>query len=465
MCKRLYGVFGLSSLLVGAASAQSVQKPNVIIILTDDLGYQDIGCFGASSIKTPNLDQMAEDGCRFTSFYAAASVCSPSRAGLLTGRYPERNGLHGVYFPKDDQGYPLTEIMLSQVLKEQGYATACIGKWHLGHLPDYLPTHRGFDRYFGIPYSNDMWMDPQNIPPATNIVLREEKTLDDYFKTDRFRKGSAPNQVPLMRNDRCVEWPAEQATLTRRYAEEGIRFIQSNKDRPFFLYLATAMPHVPLHASEPFLGKSARGLYGDCVEEIDWAVGEILQALKTEGLAEKTLVVFTSDNGPWLVQKENAGSALPLRDGKGSTYEGGQRVPCIMWWPKTIPAGTVFFRTVSSLDLFPTVSVLAGAALPSDRMMDGHNILRILKNPETAVSPWNVFCYETTALRAGPWKFRNGPLYSRYHRKNNPDVIQLFNLDRDIGETVNLADQYPEKVTQFREMLDAYRQTVAGEEK
>lgn len=443
-----------------SVTAGVAQKPNVVLILTDDQGYQDAGCFGSPRIQTPNLDRMAQEGTRFTSFYAAAPICSPSRAGLLTGRYPERIGIKGVYFPHSDTGLPLEEITLAQLLKPQGYATACIGKWHLGHLPPYLPTRRGFDCYFGVPYSNDMWLDPENIPPADGIVFTQGKTLQDYLKAKRDTKAGSANLVPLMRGEACVEWPADQATLTRRYAEESIAFIKENKNRPFFLYVTPAMPHVPLFASEAFKGKSAGGLYGDTIEEIDWAVGEILRTLQEEGLAEKTLVIFSSDNGPWLIKGDHGGSAAPLREGKNSSYEGGARVPGIAWWPGTVPAGRTCDEVVSALDMMPTVAAMAGASVPADRIIDGHNILPLLRGEPGATSPWEVIYFETSALRAGKWKYRNGPLHARYIKNDNPTVTQLFDLEADIGEQNNLIESYPEKAEEYRQMLNAFRQII-----
>lgn len=453
-----------SRLLISSGMALSAvpalpTPPNVVVIFTDDQGYQDLGCYGSPLIKTPNLDQMASEGILFTSFYSAASVCSPARAALLTGRYPDRIGIEGVYFPHRDDGMPLKEITLADVLREKGYATACIGKWHLGHFPEYLPTSRGFDLYYGIPYSNDMWLDP-NIPPSKDIVLTRGKTLENYLGVDRNQKAQSVHQVPLMRNTECVEWPADQSTLTQRYVEESCRFIRTNRDRPFFLYLAHAMPHVPLFASEAFKGKSARGPYGDTIEEIDWGVGQILQVLKEEGLDHNTLVVFASDNGPWLGKGNASGSAAPLRSGKGSTYEGGLRVPGIMRWPAVIPSETVCDEVATTLDIFPTVVALAGADLPADRTIDGHNILPLLRQDPDAKSPWDTFYYELTGLRSGPWKYREGLLFHRYQRNDNPHVVQLFNLEQDIGEANNLAEQYPEKMDEFRKMLETFRMTV-----
>lgn len=440
--------------LVGVNS-MAASQPNVVVILTDDQGFQDVGCYGSPLIKTPNLDQMAKDGCRFTSFYAASFICTPSRAGLMTGRYPQRIGVNGVFFPDDKTGLPLSEVTLGDVLKKQGYVTGCIGKWHLGHLPEYLPTARGFDSFYGIPYSNDMGLDPQHIKPSKMIVLREGKTLDDYNRMDPQARWPLP---PLMRGTECVEWPADQDTLTKRYTEEAVSFIRQNRKKQFFLFYAPAMPHTPLHASKAFRGKSKQGLYGDAVEEIDWAVGELLDTLKAENLETNTIVFFTSDNGPALYSgPENAGCADPLRGGKCTTYEGGLRVPCIVCWPGTIPAGTVCDQTACALDIFPTVAALSGAQLPGDLVLDGHNILPLMKNVSVEKSPWDAFYYGFEAVRVGDWKYRQGPLNSAaYRNSDNTRVFQLFNLSNDIGETNNLIDLYPEKVHILKEKVQDF---------
>ncbi|MDR0352080.1 MAG: sulfatase [Opitutaceae bacterium] len=453
-------LFLLGAATLADAAAGAVEKPNIIVILTDDQGYQDLGCYGSPLIKTPNIDRMAAEGLRLTSFYAAAPVCSASRAGLLTGRHPERAGAGGVFFPNSDNGMRLDEVTLAQALKAGGYATACIGKWHLGHLPRYLPTRRGFDYYFGIPYSNDMWLDAENIPPAENIMLREGKTLADYRATPRDKRDLSRRKVPLMRGEHCVEWPADQDTLTQRYAAETVAFIHKHKAAPFFIYLTPAMPHVPLHASAAFRGKSARGLYGDCVEEIDWAVGGIFRALRETGLDKKTLVIFSSDNGPWTTQGADGGSAQPLRGGKHSSYEGGVRVPGIFWWPGVIPAGRTSDLVLSALDIFPTALALAGVRPPRGRALDGHDIMPVLRGEPGAVSPWAVIGFETTAVRAGGWKYRNGPLHIRYSQKENPKVTQLFDLDNDIGEKNNLAGEQPEKAAELQRALDEYKKSL-----
>src|SRR6266540_1881026 len=334
------------------AGAQSGRRPpNIIIIMADDLGYGDLGCYGHPSIRTPNLDRMAAEGIRFTDFYASAPVCTPSRAGLMTGRLPLRTGMASdarrVLFPDSAGGLQPNEITIARALKAKGYATACIGKWHLGHLPQYLPTRHGFDYYFGIPYSNDMDRDPK-APEGREGIFHAKI---EYF------------QVPLMRNEEFIERPADQATLTRRYTEEALRFIEQNKSKPFLLYFPHTFPHVPLFASAKFKGTSPRGLYGDVVEELDWSAGQVLDLLRREGLAQNTFVFFTSDNGPWLTQDQHGGSAGLLREGKGSTWDGGMRVPGIGWWPGRIRAGSVTRDLASNLDLLPTCLALARVSL------------------------------------------------------------------------------------------------------
>ncbi|MBW3629327.1 MAG: sulfatase [Gemmatimonadetes bacterium] len=363
-----------------AIAAQEI-RPNVVVIFADDLGYGDLGAYGHPTIRTPRLDRMAAEGLKLTQFYTAESVCTPSRAALLTGRLPVRSGMAGdrlrVLFPNSLGGLPQSEITLPEALKERGYATAAIGKWHLGHLPEYLPTRHGFDQYFGIPYSNDMESKQRGDPP-----------------------------LPLMRGEQVVEQPADQTTLTRRYTEEAIGFMRANRARPFFLYLPHTFPHVPLFASDEFRGRSPRGLYGDVVEEMDWSVGRILDALRDLGIAERTLVVFTSDNGPWLTRGLQGGSAGLLREGKGSTWEGGMRVPAIAWWPGTIAAGRVSESLASTMDLFPTALAMAGGAPPRDRVMDGVSLLPLLRG-ERQPPRDPVFFYRGTrlfAVRKGPWK-------------------------------------------------------------
>ncbi|HUU10094.1 MAG TPA: sulfatase [Phycisphaerae bacterium] len=382
-------------------------RPNFIVIFCDDLGYADVGCYGAKDIRTPNIDRMAKEGVRFRSFYVAASVCSPSRAALLTGCYPIRTGVTRVLFPQDKNGLSHEKKTVAEILKGRGYATACIGKWHLGTstqairgLPqhaEFMPTNRGFDMYFGIPYSNDM------------------------------------KPTPLVRGTETLEEPVDQDTLTQRYTAESIKFIEANKDRPFLLYLPHTMPHVPLHASEAFRGKSARGLYGDVVEELDWSTGRILETLQRLGLDKNTLVVFTSDNGPWLAQGKAGGSAGPLRDGKFSNYEGGIRMPAIFWWPGRIQAGWETDFPASTMDLLPTLAALAGAPVPQG--LDGCDIGGYLLGGPSAKPPRECLLV-AGIVRQGPWKLRASK--------------ELYNLDEDIGEKNNLADKMPEKVKELQ---------------
>ncbi len=407
------------------------ELPNFIIIFTDDQGYEDIGCFGSPKIKTPHLDKMATEGRKFTSFYSANSVCSPSRAALMTGSYPTRVSVPGVLFPRHEIGLNPDEVTIAEVLKGKGYATACIGKWHIGHKPKFLPTRQGFDSYFGIPYSNDMTIDPEALL-ADNINLR------NGFTADRIKKEKPKkNLVPLMRNEEVIEYPCDQTTLTKRYTEEAVKFISENKDSPFFLYLPHTMPHIPLFASEQFKGKSKRGLYGDTIEEIDWSVGQILKSIKETGIDQKTLVIYTSDNGPWKLDRGRGGSAYPLRGYKFQTYEGGMRVPCIMRWPGKVPEGTSCDEVAASIDLMPTIAKLAGAKLLKDRKIDGKDIWPLMSGTEGAVSPHDMYYYykgnRLESARQGKWKIRRSGKKSQ--------SVELYDLDSDISETKNLAKE------------------------
>lgn len=409
-------IAGSATMLGRRASGQAAARlPNFIIIFTDDQGYQDLGCFGSPDIKTPRIDRMAAEGMKLTDFHVAAPVCTPSRAALMTGCYPQRVSLPNVLGPTAKVGINSDEVTLAELLRECGYATMCVGKWHLGHLPPFLPTRHGFDTYFGIPYSNDM------------------------------------KPTPLMRNEEVIEEPAVQATLTERYTDEAIKFITDNKDRPFFLYLPHTMPHVPLHVSERFAGKSARGLYGDVIECIDWSTGQILDTLAKLGLDDNTLVIYTSDNGPWLSQGKNGGSALPLRAGKTTTYEGGMRVPCIARWPGRIPAGKVCSELVTAMDILPTFTKLAGTQPPQDRIIDGKDVWALLAGVEGAKTPHEVFfyyrSYNLEAVRSGKWKLRL-------------PTTELYDLEADISEQKNLAAENPEVVKRLEQLADQCREDL-----
>ena len=413
----------------GAAEADPA-KPNIIIIFTDDLGYGDLGCYGHPTIRTPELDQMAAEGIKFMQFYSASAACTPARAALLTGRYPTRiPGVNRVLGPASRNGLPQAEISLATALKELGYATACIGKWHLGHLPEFLPTSHGFDYYFGIPYSNDM---------------------------DKVERGHPP--IPLMRGEQIIEQPADQTTLTKRYTEESVRFIRENRDRPFFLYLPHTFPHVPLFVSEDFDGNSPRGLYGDVVEELDWSTGRILDELRDLDLAERTFVFFTSDNGPWLMYGLEGGSAGLLRQGKGTTWEGGFRVPGIAWWPGTIPAEVTSQAVTSTLDLYATSILLAGGEPPEDRIIDGIDIRNVLfghddQGREDFVYYFHSGLRHPYAYRFGPWKAH----WTTQQRQGAPrvqhDPPALYHLHHDPSELHDVSGEHPGVIAEIEERI------------
>ncbi|RMF38158.1 MAG: arylsulfatase [Planctomycetota bacterium] len=427
-------------------------RPNFVVIFCDDLGYGDLSCYGHPSIETPELDRMAQQGMRWLQFYSAAPVCTPSRAALLTGRLPLRNGMcsnrRRVLFPDSRGGLPDSEITIAEMLKAEGYRTAAVGKWHLGHLPQFLPTRQGFDSYFGIPYSNDM--DRVADAPRGMQAIFEPQT--SYFN------------VPLMRGEQIVERPADQTTITKRYTEEAVRFIKSAGDEPFFLYLAHSMPHVPLFRSPGFADTSRRGLYGDVVQEIDWSVGQILDAIRRQGIASRTLVVFTSDNGPWLSQKQHGGSAGLLREGKGTTWEGGMREPTIMWMPGTIPAGRATPALGSTMDLMATFAAMAGARLPTDRVLDSLDLSPVLRG-ESASGPRNhVFyyrAYELMAVRLGPWKahFKKQGSYGTLPKVlTECDPPELYHLEVDPGEQYNVAEEHPEVLDEIEALVQQHRQ-------
>jgi arylsulfatase A len=442
--RSLFSIGSLIGILLCASAILAADRPNIIVLFADDLGYNDVGCFGAKEIHTPHLDRMAEEGRRFTDFYVGGPTCTPSRVALLTGCYPVRAGFgDGVAIQPDGRPSPSRvlwshsnyginpdEVTVAEVLRDAGYATGMIGKWHLGDAPKFNPTFHGFQEYFGVPYSNNM---------------------RPYY---------------YLRGTERLPGPIDRDHQIRRYTKEALAFIRKHRDEPFFLYFAHAMPHVPLAASEDFKGKSPRGPYGDAVEEIDWSTGQILDALRAMDLAEKTLVIFTSDNGPWYARGEDGGSAYPLRGGKGSTYEGGVRLPCVMWWPGTIPAGTVCHEIAATMDFLPTFAALAGTQPPTDRTIDGHDIRPLLTDDE-AKTPWKALYYyfgnELHAVRSGPWKLRarNNLLNENiYHRDASTELVippALYNLHRDLGEQKSVMKDHPNITKRLERYLDEAR--------
>lgn len=428
------------------AEAQTLKKPNFIVILADDLGYGDLNCYGHPTIRTPNLDQMAAEGMRFTQCYSGAAVCSPSRAALLTGRIPARTGVYGkgsVFRQNSLSGLPLKEVTIAELLKTKGYATAIVGKWHLGHLPEFLPTRQGFDYWFGLPYSNDM-----------GKVFTNRKG-GVWGITEGPRADALP--LPLFKNESRVEEEPDQHLLTKRYTEEVIQYIKKNKDKPFFMYYASNTPHTPLYASSNFEHRSKRGLYGDVVEELDWSVGQIFKTLKELKLDDNTLVIFTSDNGPWLVQEDDGGSAGLLFEGKNSTYEGGMRVPGIARWPGKIKAGAISEAIVSNMDIFPTLAALAKADLPKDKILDGVDAAKVLlgeKEKAREVLPYYI-SENLYALRKGAWKihFITHASYSL----TPPLVLKtplLYNIENDPSEKYDVAKDHPDIVADLTKEFD-----------
>lgn len=434
--------FGRSTTVIAEKSSR---PPSIVIIFTDDQGYGDVGCYGAKGFATPNLDRMAREGIRFTDFYVAQPVCSSSRTALLTGCYPNRVGIVGALGPKDRHGIHDDETTLGELCKSQGYATAVFGKWHLGHQPQFLPLRHGFDEYLGLPYSNDMW--PKH-PTA----------------------GKEFPELPLLEGDKTIEKNSDQSQLTTLYTERAVAFIDKHRDQPFLVYLAHSMPHVPLHVSDKFKGKSERGLYGDVIEEIDWSVGQVLEALKRNGLDGNTLVMFTCDNGPWLVYGDHAGTAGPLREGKGTTFEGGVRVPFIARWPGKIPAGSTCCEAAMTIDLFPTIARLIGAKLP-ERSIDGLDIWPLLSAQAGAKSPHEALYFywlkRLDAVRSGKWKLH---LPHNYPHPDPPGGdakpgklttqkigLALFDLAADIGETANVAEENPDVVDRLLKFIEAAR--------
>jgi len=445
----LWAVFAASSL----AETAPARPPNIVVILADDMGYADIGAFGGKNVVTPNLDRLAREGRRFTNFHVAQPICTASRASLLTGCYANRIGLTGALMPDARHGLAAEETTLAEMLRQRGYATGMAGKWHLGHHPEFLPVRHGFDEYFGLPYSNDMWPRktdaPQSFPP-----------------------------LPLIEGDRGVRTiatDADQEELTALYTDRAVNFITRHKERPFFFYLAHSMPHVPIYASAKFKGKTGLGLYADVIAELDWSVGEVLAALERNGIAERTLVLFTSDNGPWLAYGNHAGSAAPLREGKTTVWDGGVRVPCIVRGPG-IPGGTTSDAMFMSIDLLPTFVRLVGATLPT-HPIDGLDVWPLLSGAPKAKNPHEGYAYyfagsqlQSVVSADGRWKL---VLPHTFNALDNPGrdgrrgtvhripitAAELFDLQTDIGETRDLADQFPEVVSR----LEAFAQKCRGE--
>ena len=452
-------LLSLTLTLVGSATVINAQKlPNIILIFCDDMGYGDLCANNATGFITPNLERLAAEGMRFTNFYAAQAVSSASRIGLLTGCYPNRVGFSGALAPDAKIGINPEEETIAEILKTKAYATAAVGKWHLGRQTQFLPLQNGFDEYFGIPYSNDMWpigIDGKRVEPTS-------------------RKYNYPDLPILEGNNifKTLKNLEDQSEITRLYTERAVSFIHKNRKKPFFLYLAHSMPHVPLAVSAKFKGKSQQGLYGDVMMEIDWSVGQVMEALKKERIDKNTLIVFTSDNGPWLNYGNHAGSAGGLREGKGTSFEGGQRVPCLMKWPKQIPAGTVCNKLSATIDLLPTFASITGAKLPAKKI-DGLNIISLLKNESNANPRENLLYYynenSLEAVRKGNWKLvlpHSGRSYVGQIPGNdgNPGKttkittgLELYDLRRDPGEQYNVMEQNPEVVKELQILVDSAR--------
>ena len=431
------------------------EKPtNFVVIYLDDVGFGDVSLTGALDYDTPNIDQMAANGVFFSHYYSPQAVCSASRAGLLTGCYPNRVGFHGALNHTAKIGISSEEETIGDVLKKKGYATAAFGKWHLGHRKQFLPPHHGFDEYFGIPYSNDMW---PNHPTAKNFYP----------------------PLPLIEGDEVVEEGPDQSRFTTEFTERAVSFIQKNKDKPFFVYLAHPMAHVPLFVSDKFKGKSKQGLYGDVMEEIDWSVGQIMQTLKELGLEENTLLVFTSDNGPWINYGNHAGSTGGLREGKGTSFEGGQRVPCLMMWKGVISPGTVNNSLISGIDILPTLADISGAPLP-EKKIDGLSFYPVLKG-ETNEGPRKNFYYyyrrnNLEAVQDGHWKLvfpHKGRTYVGFEpgkdgmpgKVNEQSEVEggLYDLRRDPGERYNLLEFNPEIVERLEKIADEARDDLGDD--
>lgn len=449
-------------------SFAQVEQPNVVLIFMDDMGFGDFESYGGTGYQTPHTNKMAAEGMRFTQFYVSQPVCSASRAALMTGSYSNRVGISGALMPWSTRAMNPTEETIAEVLKKKGYRTGMVGKWHLGDQKAYLPLQQGFDEYYGLPYSNDMWPMGYDGKPAG---MEYEQINPNKLKHPL---------LPLMEgNERIgyIETMQDQATLTTNYTKRAVKFIEENRNSPFFLYVAHSMPHVPLAVSEKFKGKSETGLYGDVMMELDWSVGEILNTLERLKMDDNTLVILTSDNGPWLSFGNHGGNAGGLREGKGSAWEGGMRVPCIMQWKNVIPAGTICNKLASTIDLLPTIAKFAKAQLPSKKI-DGVDISSLLKN-EAGANPREHFVYyqgnKLEAIRKGEWKLVFTHSYRSY--KMNPPGYDgwpgkqvaltadyaLYNLRSDPGETVDVQERFPIVVGELNALADQYRNTLGDD--
>ena len=462
-----YFLFALSLFFAGSCKPKVAEEkkpaPNVVIVFTDDQGYQDLSCFGSPNIYTPHLDQIAADGLRLTNFYAAQAVCSASRAALLTGCYPNRIGIKGALFPQSKIGINPMETTLAEMLQEQGYKTGIFGKWHLGHLPKFLPNNHGFDEFMGIPYSNDMWP----VDYEGNQVDKNHPKAKRYPQLPFFKNFDVVKEIKTLE---------DQAQLTTELTEAAVDFIERNKDTPFFLYVPHPMPHTPIAVSDKFKGKSGQGRYGDVIMEIDWSVGQIMNKLKEHQLDKNTIFIFTSDNGPWLNFGNHAGSASPLREGKGTAWEGGQREPCVVSYPNGIEGGRVIDTPMMTIDLLPTIAEITGAKLP-ELKIDGKSVWDIWTGKSNK-SPHDAYFFyyksnELHGVRYNDWKLyfphtyrslngREGGKdgYPVNYDMNEIDEIELYDLKNDISESKNVADQHPKIVLEIKSLADEMRKKL-----
>jgi arylsulfatase A len=440
---------------MSVACVAHASEPNFVIIFADDQGYGDLSCFGSETIATPNVDRLAKEGRKFTSFMVASPVCTPSRAALLTGCYPKRVGMHQhVLFPTSTKGLHPDEHTIADHLKSQGYATACFGKWHLGHHPEVLPTSNGFDTYLGIPYSNDMNHPdnkgkPQGGFAGMDILWNDPESTLTKWKT------------PLIEDEKIIELPVDQRTVTRRYTQKAIDFIKEHRNESFFVYLPHSMPHIPLYVPDDVRDPNPMNAYTNTIEHIDAEVGRLLNTLDELKLTDNTYVIYTTDNGPWLQFKHHGGSAGPLREGKGTTFEGGQRVPCLIRGPG-IPAGTVCHELTGTIDILPTIAAITGKPLPTKNKIDGIEVSDLWMG-KTDHSPRSEFLHYTSqgnleGLRQGKWKLLVKKPRQRRNQKNAAAVkpqtqTLLFDLSRDIGEQSNLAEQHPDVVIRLQQRM------------